>query len=323
MLPGHVVEAVKRELLDVVRSAALTQKSGQVLEGHLSGADRVLPEGKANLCTAVTLLSFASAAQNTSLMALPAAAAMEILAATGDLVDDIQDGDIDLLDDRRKLGRAVGNVSLLIMLAHLALSRLTDTGVAPDRVVKAYRTVDSLLIDSLQGQAMDLDMESQRDVTMEESLKVSGMKSASMVKCAAVLGASLGTDDPEELDLYGRFGWHFGMMLQLMNDVGAVWPRASGDNSDLRLRKKTLPVVYATAGAGAGNGHDRRVIQAYSESEETTSIDEGALKWALWRSGAIHYTWMVAAREKAKALRIARTFAGKGEHGRYMETLLA
>ena len=322
MLPDHVVRAVKRELLDVVRSAALTQESGRVIVGHLSGPDRVLPEGKANLCTAVTLLSYASAAQNTSLMALPAAAAMEILAATGDLVDDIQDGDIDLLDDRRSLGRAVGNVSLLIMLAHLALSRLTDTGVEPSRVVNAYRTVDSLLIDSLQGQAMDLELESGRDVGLEESLEVSGMKSASMVKCAAVLGACLGTDDPEELELYGRFGWHFGMMLQLMNDVGAVWPTASGDNSDLRLRKKTLPVVYATAGMGGGDARDRNVIRAYSESEETTSVDEGALKWALWRSGAIHFTWMVAAREKAKARRIARIFAGKGEHGRYLETLL-
>jgi geranylgeranyl diphosphate synthase type I len=323
MLPGHVVRAVKRELLDVVRSAALTQESEQAIVGYLSGPDRVLPEGKANLCTAVTLLSYASAAQNTSLVALPAAAAMEILAATGDLVDDIQDGDIDLLDDRRSLGRAVGNVSLLIMLAHLALTRLTETGVEPARVVKAYRTIDSLLIDSLQGQAMDLELESHRDVTIWESLKVSGMKSASMVKCAAVLGAGLGTDDPEEMDLYGRFGWHFGMMLQLMNDVGAVWPKASGNNSDLRLRKKTLPLVYATSGAGGGDGRDRHMIQAYSESEETTSVDEGTLKWALWRSGAIHYTWMVAAREKAKALHIARIFASKGEHGRYLETLLA
>ena len=136
MLPGYVVDAVKRELWDVVRSATLTQKSERAIVGHLSGPDRVLPEGKANLCTAVTLMSYASAAQSTSLVAVPAVAAMEILAATGDLVDDIQDGDIDLMEDRRSVGRAVGNVSLLIMLVHLALSRLTDTGVNPARIVK-------------------------------------------------------------------------------------------------------------------------------------------------------------------------------------------
>ena len=64
------------------------------------------------------------------------------------------------------------------------------------------------------------------------------------------------------------------------------------------------------------------MIQAYSESEETTPVDEGALKWALWRSGAIHYAWTVAAIEKVKAIHIARFFARRGEHGRYLETLL-
>jgi geranylgeranyl diphosphate synthase type I len=323
MLPGHVVRAIKGELLDVVRSAGLSQESERAILAHLSGPDRVLPEGKANLVAAVTLLSYASAARNLSLEAVPAAAAMEILAATGDLIDDIQDGDIELLDGRRGIGRVVGNVSLLIMLGHHALSRLTKAGVSPARVVKAYEIVDSLLIDSLRGQAMDLELESQRDVTTEESLEVSGMKSASMVKCAAMLGACLGTDDPDDLDLYGRFGWHFGMTLQLMNDVGAVWPRTTESNSDIRLKKKTLPVVYATVGAKDGDSPEKQVIRAYSESDEPASVDESTVKWALWRSGAIHYTWMVAAREKAKAQRIARYFARKGEHGRYLETLLA
>ncbi|MCH7564219.1 MAG: hypothetical protein IH968_10395, partial [Gemmatimonadetes bacterium] len=45
--------------------------------------------------------------------------------------------------------------------------------------------------------------------------------------------------------------------------------------------------------------------------------------WALWRCGATHYAWIVAAREKARAERIGRELAGGDLEGWPLARLLA
>ena len=326
LLPPSVAEAIRGELWDLLRSTPLGEGFQSPVVDHLSGPDRVLPEGKPNLCTALTFLSCASAGRGESMSAVPAAAAMELLAVAGDLVDDIQDGDLDLGGDRRTVGEAVGSVSLLIVLAHAALGRLADLGIPHDKVVRAFRTVDSLLVDSLAGQTLDLEMESHVEVSVEDAIGASCAKSASLVRCAAELGASLATDALDDIELYGRFGWHFGLMLQLMNDIAGVWPMGS-TSSDLRLRKKTLPIVFASRArasrARRSEDPHARILREYTEPGLDAQIDEDSVRWALWRSGAIHFAWMVAAREKAQAARIAGTLEERGHHGHVLERLLA
>lgn len=309
-LPKYVTDAIAAEVEDVVRSATLDSALERAVIRQLGGPNRVLPEGKANLCSAVTLLSSRSESPGEALAAVPAAAAMEMLMATGDLIDEIQDDEADLPDDRRSLGCLLQAVTLLVMLCHTSIGRLADSGVSARRVVRAYKVVDELEVRALRGQSLDIDMESRSQVPVEHSLDVSRLKSASLVMCAAKLGACAVTDDIEEIDLYGRFGWHFGLMAQLLNDVAAVWPW-NPPKSDLRLRKKTLPIAFALNVPEAESRH-AGVVRSYYDAPQgrEPSIDEEEVRWALWRCGAIHYTWMAAAREKAEATKTARSLTG-------------
>jgi geranylgeranyl pyrophosphate synthase len=307
LLAPHVTSAIRNELLDIVRSARLSSSLQDAVLKALSGPTRVLPEGKPSACAALTLGSHSSAACEESLQAVPLIAAMEILTATGDFIDDIQDDEAAPPDDRRSVGQALEIVAVLLILCHSAIQRAAETGVPGGRVLRALRRLDELGVDALRGQTQDMDLEDRTSVSVEESLNASGLKSASLTRCAAELGASLGTDDTAEIELYGRFGWHFGMTKQLMNDVAAVWPGAR-DKSDLRLRKKTLPVVFALNLPGDSSRH-ARAVRAYHADAGDSDISEEEVKLALWRCGAIHYTWIVAATEKAKAQRIGRTLS--------------
>ena len=242
--------------------------------------------------------------------AVPAAAALEILMAAGDLIDDLQDGEADLPRDRFSLGDVLETVALLLTLCRVEVNSMADRGIPPLRVLRAGRVLDAISVDSLRGQALDMGLEGRDDVSVEDALDVSQQKSASLTRGAAEVGASLGTDDASETDLYARFGWHFGAVMQLMNDVEAIWPGGTA-KSDLRLRKKTLPIAFALNVPEGSSRHAQEVRSYYYGPEDGTSLSEEQVKWALWRCGATHYTWIVAAREKAKAARIVRELAGE------------
>jgi len=160
---------------------------------------------------------------------------------------------------------------------------------------------------------MDMWLESRFAVTIGESLEVSRLKSASLIKLSAQLGAAIAVDDPDLIDLYGQYGWHVGIVTQLMNDAVGLWPRGP-NKSDLRLRKKTLPVVYALNLNDESNIH-ARIIQEHFQSNNGALTSDEDLKLALWHCGAFHYTWMLAAQEKAKAERIGNSLSG----GRFNE----
>lgn len=321
LLSAEVTQAIRDELLGLVQGARLGVGLEGVALAALSGPSRVLPEGKPSLCAALTFLAFASAGRRESLEAVPAVAAMELLMAACELIDDIEDGEVAPPGDRRTCGRTLETVYTLLMLCHAAIARLAERGVPSDRVVRAMRAIDALAMDAMRGQVRDMELEGLSPVTVEEAVLVSGLKSASLVRCAAEVGACVGTSNEEEVALYAQFGWHLGLLMQLMNDIAAVWPGSVG-KSDLRLRKKTLPVVFALDLPPESSPHARRVQRYYAQDTDAPA-SEDEVKEALWRCGAIHYTWMRAAIEKAHAERVGRALAAKASGDWPLARLLA
>ena len=307
LLEEEITRQVREETLALVHSARLPRASEEAVIQALSGRTRVLPEGKASPFAALTFLSYWSAAGRASLRAVPAVVAMEMLMATGDLIDDVQDDEAELEWDLRSVGEALSTASILLLFCHSAVTRVIDRGVSPQRVIAALGDLGALSVDAIRGQTLDIDLEARRVVSIDEALNVSLLKSASLTSCAARMGAPLATDDESVIDLHARFGWHFGLMMQLANDVAAVWP-GGRQKSDIRLRKKTVPIAFALA--LPGHRRHAALVQRYYEGDGARPDDlpsEDEVKWALWRCGAIHYAWTLAAIEKARAQRIAET----------------
>jgi geranylgeranyl diphosphate synthase type I len=129
-------------------------------------------------------------------------------------------------------------------------------------------------------------------------------KSGSLLAMACEVGAALASDDQQTLETFRSFGTHLGVVAQLLNDLVGVDPSLTAEErgTDLRRRKKSLPVAYALrcareeailpvlewyarpAGDAGRPGEEERVVQVMSDL------------------GALHYAWVVADAHRREAL---------------------
>jgi geranylgeranyl diphosphate synthase type I len=120
----------------------------------------------------------------------------------------------------------------------------------------------------IAGQALDLDFEQRQEVTLDECLTMSADKTAALLACACSIGAMLGEGPPELINELTAFGSELGVAFQLMDDILGIWgsPEVTGKPvlSDLRARKKSLPVVSALT---AGTAASARLADLYRRPE--------------------------------------------------------
>jgi geranylgeranyl diphosphate synthase type I len=74
-------------------------------------------------------------------------------------------------------------------------------------------------------------------------------KTAALIACSASLGSMVGGAVAKIVEQYRVFGEALGMGFQIMDDILGIWgnPQVTGKpvGDDLRVRKKTLPVIHA------------------------------------------------------------------------------
>jgi geranylgeranyl diphosphate synthase, type I len=235
--------------------------------------------------------------------AAEAAGAVELVATAADILDDLVDGEL--------IGGPGGPRSLNATqaLVCLALGRALGLGA------RAGHQRGSLVARILAGGALaaqggeDLDLLLERDlgVTEEAALEMTGRKSGNLVGMACQVGAVLATDEPRVLELVHAFGYRAGVVAQLLNDMLGVDvdPRLRG--SDLRRRKKTLPVAYLLRCARE-EGLDW-VLDYYRRADPPTLADEQRIATMIHDLGGLHYTWVVADTWRHDALDALRSLA--------------
>ena len=185
--------------------------------------------------------------------ALPAAAAVELLHNFSLIHDDIED------QDRTRRGRptvwsiwgvpqAVNAGDALYTLAHLALLRLADRGVAPATVVTAMRLFDRTCLQLTEGQFLDIGFEDRDGVSPAEYLHMVAGKTAALLACSCELGALAAQAPVARQERLRDFGRYLGLAFQMQDDVLGIWgdPQVMGKpvGSDLARGKKTLPIVH-------------------------------------------------------------------------------
>ncbi|MEV1179413.1 polyprenyl synthetase family protein, partial [Nonomuraea sp. NPDC049784] len=189
---------------------------------------------------------------------LPAAAAVELVHAFSLLHDDVMDDD----PVRRHqpaawtvFGRSeailCGN-ALLALAGDLLLEQGTPGYTA------AARALNHATLSLIAGQAQDLEFQDRDDVTREECLRMSRHKTASLLACACSIGVTAVEGPAPLAGSLAAFGTEAGLAFQLADDLLGIWGRTEVTGkpvlSDLRARKKSLPVVAALTGRTAA-GH--------------------------------------------------------------------
>ncbi len=256
-LVGPAIAAAVRRLSPDVRSVAayhlgLADASGQ----PVSADGRAGGTGKA-LRPALALLS-ARAAGAAPERGVAAAAAVEFVHNFSLVHDDIMDGDTERR--HRPTAWTVFGVGAAILAGDALLVLAQDIlleGPAPQGLW-ASRCLSASVQRLIAGQGADLAFERRDNVTLDECLEMAGDKTAALMACACSIGA-IYVGAPAELAMgLAGFGAHAGLAFQLTDDLLGIWgaPEVTGKpvRSDLRTRKKSLPVVAAlTSGSQAGD----------------------------------------------------------------------
>jgi geranylgeranyl diphosphate synthase, type I len=241
------------------------------------------PGGKALRPTLVLLA--AQAVGGGGAAALPAAVAVELVHNFSLIHDDVMDGDATRRHRPtvwKEFGVAqailVGDALLALAFDTLgALGGQADSRVAgPTRIGLAQRMLSSAVGDLLHGQGEDLAFESRDDVSTVECLAMARRKTGALIECATGLGALLGGGTAEQVARLRGFGADLGLAFQITDDLLGIWgdPVVTGKPvySDLRRRKKSLPVVVALR---SGSPQSRPLLDAYAHRNE---LDETQLE---------------------------------------------
>jgi geranylgeranyl diphosphate synthase type I len=281
---------IEAELQEVVRTAhhSLTDYYG-MMHYHLGWVDEAFQpiqvvRGK-RLRPMLCLLA-CEAAGGDPLQALPAACAVELVHNFSLVHDDIQDG-----SHFRRGRRAVWDLwgvdhginvgDALFVLARLALHRLGERGVPPPRREAAALVLDRACLALCEGQFFDMTFEDRVQVDLDQYLWMIRHKTSALLAAAAQLGAIVATDDPALPSCYQRFGEHLGTAFQIQDDILGAWgdEQVTGKSAatDIRDKKKTLPVVYALNQSGDRDAA-RQLASLYAQD---APLDEPAMRRAL------------------------------------------
>ena len=242
--------------------------------------------------------------------ALPAACGLELIHNFSLVHDDIQDHSC-----YRRGRRAVWDVwgtahginvgDGLFVLARLAMHEMGIRDVPPDRIQVATLALDKACLALCEGQFFDMAFENRLDVDLDQYLSMIQRKTATLFAASAQLGAIVATDRAEMIDHFYHFGENLGMAFQIQDDILGIWgdQQVTGKSAatDIRDRKKTLPVVYVLNHSDERTSADQ-LSDLYSQREP---LDESGIRSALAileRTGALQYAEGMADRYYHQAL---------------------
>ncbi len=230
--------------------------------------------------------------------ALPAAAAIQLFKAAGDVFDDIEDADSsESLSARYGSAVATNVATALLILAERAITQLKVRGVEDYIIVRVMDLINSFSTTACAGQHLDLSLAPETAVSEDIYLRVAGMKSASTVECACHIGALLAIANQELIDAFALFGHNLGMASQIANDILGITR-----GSDILKPKITLPVIYTLTQT---NGKTRNHLEStFVKQSGPVPISTQQIKDLLFRAGAIHYAVIKMEFYKQRALDI-------------------
>ena len=196
----------------------------------------------------------AQAAGAPAQVGIPGAVAVELVHNFSLVHDDVMDGDTERRH-RPTVWALWGTTSAILTgdaLLALAQEVLLDS-VSPHRAAAA-RLLAETTRHLIRGQVQDVAFERRDEVSLAECLEMVSGKTGALLSASAAIGAILAGAPAKVVDALATFGAQLGVAFQLVDDLLGIWgdPAITGKPvfSDLRSRKKTLPVTYALSHGG-------------------------------------------------------------------------
>src|ERR1700683_5784150 len=123
------------------------------------------------------------------------------------------------------------------------------------------------------GHADDIAFEKRRDVSVDECMAMSTAKTGALLRCASSIGAILAGAPRATVEALRDYGRHLGLAFQAIDDLLGIWgdPATTGKpaGSDIRQRKKSMPLVSAMTAEGEDAEELRALILGPQEVTQT------------------------------------------------------
>jgi geranylgeranyl diphosphate synthase, type I len=205
----------------------------------------------------LTLLS-AAVTGGSPRAAVPAGVAVELVHNFSLLHDDVMDGD--LTRRHRPTAWSVFGIGGAILagdaMLTLALDVLAESG--HQAAEPSARMLSAAVQELVEGQCADMDFEQRSTVDVAECQAMAAGKTAALMGASCAVGGAFAGAPANQVGHLRAFGEHIGLAFQHVDDLLGIWgdERTTGKPvySDVRNRKKSLPVVYAlNSGTAAGD----------------------------------------------------------------------
>jgi len=213
--------------------------------------------------------------------ALPSALGLELIHGFSLIHDDIQDR------DRIRRGRpAVWTICGIEQAINAGdLMHALAISIALEPSPSAAGCLIQATQEMIEGQCRDLEFE-RREVTTDDYMAMIDRKTGALLRCAFELGGiAAGVNGHVRTELTG-LGRAVGRAFQIKDDLLGIWGEddvlGKATESDIRRRKKTLPVVLLFEHA---EGDDNTTLERLYGGEETpeTEIAERDVAWVVGR----------------------------------------
>ncbi|WP_433334227.1 family 2 encapsulin nanocompartment cargo protein polyprenyl transferase [Spirillospora sp. CA-294931] len=266
--------------------------------GWRDEADRPINVGGGKALRPALVLLTAEAVGGMAASALPAAVAIELTHNFSLLHDDVMDGDT-TRRHRPTAWTVFGENAAILAGDALVAAAFEVLAASPHpATVRAVRILSSAVIELVEGQSADMSFETRTDVALPECLSMAGHKTGTLMGASTALGAAYGGGTDEQIEHMCAFGERLGLAFQVVDDLLGIWgdPAVTGKpvHSDLRNRKKSLPVVAAlTSGtpAGAELADLYHRDEPFGEAEPARAAElievAGGRDWAVQRTASL------------------------------------
>ena len=268
-----------RQSIDPVLAAAvetLSPELCQIARYHLGWSDAeghpVTAPGGKGIRPALALLG-TEAVGSAGEVGIPGGVAVELVHNYSLIIDDV----IDLDTERHHrptvwtlfgVSHAIIAGEALQVLAHqVLLDPPSEIGAAASAALAAATAT------MIAGQSDDIAFEQRRDISIEQCVAMSCAKTGALLGCAASIGAILADAPAGTVAALRDYGLFLGLAFQAVDDLLGIWgdPARTGkpQGSDLRQRKKSMPIVYALGADGPEAEELRCLILAPHETAAT------------------------------------------------------
>jgi geranylgeranyl diphosphate synthase, type I len=165
-------------------------------------------------------------------------------------------------------------------LAYAAVARLAEREIDDRLADRLVCTLARATVDMTVGQRRDMTYETTTEVDAQMYAQMIAGKTAALMACATYGGAllAIGDADPaagRRTAGYAEFGHELGLCFQVRDDILGIWgveaETGKSTGSDIRRRKKSLPIVLAL---GAGTAGARARLAALYALEIELSADQ-------------------------------------------------